>query len=217
MMEANNPQPGKRIPRHFFDREPATVARELIGTYLIKKTADGSLIGGRIIETEAYLATGDPASHSARGQTKRNRSMFERAGTLYVYAIHAKYCMNVSTEAQGIGSAVLIRALEPIWGLDSMRAARGQESIRRLTAGPAMLCQALGITTEQDGIDLMSCRWLGIHAQSSRGFASESSDPGELRVEVSGRIGIRRGAELPLRFHVPRSARGERNRNEKTR
>lgn len=217
MMNTNAPQPGKRIPRRFFERDPATVARELIGTCLIKRSADGSRIGGRIIETEAYLATGDPASHSARGLTKRNRSMFARAGTLYVYAIHAKFCMNVSTEEAGTGSAVLIRAVEPIWGLDVMRAARGQELLRRLTGGPAMLCQALGITTEQDGIDLVTCRWLGIYTDMSGAPEGGASGAEQLRVAVSGRIGVRQGADLPLRFYLEPSARKERNRNEKTR
>lgn len=200
ILETADPKPGKRISRSFFARDPATVARELIGTYLIKKSDEGQRIGGRIVETEAYLATGDPASHSARGPTKRNRSMFARAGTLYVYSIHAKYCLNVSTEVEGIGSAVLIRAIEPIWGLDAMRAARGQDSLRRLTRGPAMLCQALGITTEHDGIDLVGCRWLGIYAISSRGLANGPIALGQARVAVSGRIGISRAAEMPLRF-----------------
>lgn len=175
------------------------MARELIGTLLIKTSADGQRIGGRIVETEAYLATGDPASHSARGPTKRNRSMFARAGTLYVYSIHAKYCLNASTEAEGIGSAVLIRALEPLWGLDAMRRARGQNSVRRLTGGPAMLCQALGVTTEHDGIDLVNCPWLGIYANPNEDHGQP--DSGRTRIAVSGRIGISRGAELPLRFY----------------
>ena len=126
--------------------------------------------------------------------------MFARAGTLYVYSIHAKYCLNVSTEVEGTGSAVLIRAIEPIWGLDAMRAARGQDSLRRLTRGPAMLCQALGITTEHDGIDLVSCRWLGIYAISSRRRANGPIALGQTRVGVSGRIGLGRAAEMPLRF-----------------
>jgi DNA-3-methyladenine glycosylase len=151
---------GRRLTRKFFAREPDQVARDLIGTFLIRYTADGRRLGGKIVETEAYLATGDPASHSVRGKTAWNRTMFAKPGTLYVYSIHAKYCMNVATESEEIGSAVLIRAVQPLWGIQEMSAARRQTDLRKLTRGPAMLCEALGISTVDDGTDLIGCRRL---------------------------------------------------------
>lgn len=188
---------GQRLTRKFFAREPAQVARDLIGTFLIRFTADGRRLGGKIVETEAYLATGDPASHSARGKTARNRSMFAKPGTLYVYSIHARYCMNVATESEGIGSAVLIRAVQPFWGIQEMSAARRQTDMRKLTRGPAMLCEALGISTVDDGTDLIGCRWLVIRGAKQ---SQEQMETG-MQIGCGGRIGISAGVDLPLRFY----------------
>ncbi len=188
---------GQRLTRKFFAREPAQVARDLIGTFLIRFTADGRRLGGKIVETEAYLATGDPASHSARGKTARNRSMFAKPGTLYVYSIHARYCMNVATESEGIGSAVLIRAVQPFWGIQEMSAARRQTDMRKLTRGPAMLCEALGISTVDDGTDLIGCRWLVIREAKQSQVQMEAG----MQIGCGGRIGISAGVDLPLRFY----------------
>lgn len=188
---------GRRLTRKFFAREPDQVARDLIGTFLIRYTADGRRLGGKIVETEAYLATGDPASHSVRGKTARNRSMFAKPGTLYVYSIHAKYCMNVATESEEIGSAVLIRAVQPLWGIQEMSAARRQTDLRKLTRGPAMLCEALGISTVDDGTDLIGCRWLVMRGAEQ---SQEKMRTG-LQVGCGGRIGISAGIDLPLRFY----------------
>lgn len=188
---------GQRLTRKFFAREPAQVARDLIGTFLIRFTADGRRLGGKIVETEAYLATGDPASHSARGKTARNRSMFAKPGTLYVYSIHARYCMNVATESEGIGSAVLIRAVQPFWGIQEMSAARRQTDMRKLTRGPAMLCEALGISTVDDGTDLIGCRWLVIRGAKQ----SQKQMEAGMQIGCGGRIGISAGVDLPLRFY----------------
>lgn len=212
MTEPRPPDSLQKLERRFFDRDPALVARELIGATLLRVTDSGMRLGGRITETEAYLASEDPASHSSRGPTRRNRSMFDRPGTLYVYSIHAKFCMNVATQPEGVGSAVLIRAIEPLWGLDEMRRARGHDDPLRLTRGPAMLCQALGITTRDDGIDLIDCLWLGIHLERDLGQTRTAT---AARIGVSGRVGIRRGCELPLRYfaadnaHVSRRKSGD--------
>ncbi len=187
------PQLINRYRRDFYTRPAAEVARDLLGQSLIRLTENGEILGGKIVETEAYLAQDDPASHSAKGPTRRNRSMFQKPGTLYVYTIHAKYCMNVSTDRSGIGSAVLIRAIEPVWGVAAMAAARGQSDLRRLTRGPAMLCQALGITTAHDGIDLVRSTELTI----TPGDAIAEQD-----IATGPRIGISRAADLPLRFYV---------------
>jgi DNA-3-methyladenine glycosylase len=190
------PQLNNRLPRGFYTRPAAEVARDLLGQSLVRVTDDGALLGGKIVETEAYLAEDDPASHSAKGPTRRNRSMFQQPGTLYVYTIHAKYCMNVSTDRSEIGSAVLIRAIEPLWGIEKMALARGQSDLRRLTRGPAMLCQALGITTAEDGIDLLVSDKLAI-------ISGETI--AESEIAAGPRIGISRAIELPLRFYVSSS------------
>lgn len=197
MAGMNLPRLHNRYRRDFYTRPAAEVARNLLGQSLIRVTERGDVLGGKIVETEAYLAADDPASHSARGLTRRNTSMFEQPGTLYVYTIHAKYCLNVSTDKLGVGSAVLIRAIEPLWGIEEMAIARGQTDLRRLTRGPAMLCQALGVTTADDGLDLVTSDRLAIVPGETVSAAEIATGP---------RIGISRATDLPLRFTVASSA-----------
>ena len=184
------PATRNRLPRAFYDRSPALVARQLLGKALVRRI-DTAWVGGLIVETEAYLATRDAASHSARGKTASNASMFGPPGTLYVYPIHAKHCMNAVTEEQGRGSAVLIRAVEPIWGIDVMQANRGLEDLRRLTRGPAMLCQALQIDREDDGKDLCGDRTILVAA---------SDAPADFKCIATPRIGISQAKHRRLRF-----------------
>ena len=186
-----NPTSGfRRIGRRFFNRDPRVVAPELIGHGLVRKIGD-AVLGGVIVETEAYLSADDLASHSRSGMTRRCQSMFADPGTLYVYSIHAKYCMNVVTQRRGIGSAVLIRALEPMWGIEYMQRHRDQTELHRLTRGPAMLCQALAITTRDDGVDLVSSEDIYLVRLPSTDAETGSGS----------RIGISAGLELPLRFY----------------
>lgn len=140
----------RRVPRAFFDRDTALVARELLGLLLIRRI-DDRLVVGRIVETEAYLGPQDRASHSSRGLTPRNRSMFGPPGHAYVYRIYGiHHCLNFVTEPEGHGAAVLIRALEPISG------------ITHRTCGPGLLCAALGIDRSLDGLPLDTDRlWIG--------------------------------------------------------
>lgn len=181
-----------RLERSFYDRPTAQVACELLGKALLRRV-DGRWIGGRIVETEAYLAGNDPACHANRGMTRSNASMFGPPGTLYVYPIHAKHCLNAVTEPAGVGSAVLIRAIEPMWGIDVMRANRGYDELRRLTRGPGMLCQALQIDRECDGVDLIRSRCVLI---------ARYPDDSEFTVTTSPRIGIRQATEALLRFTI---------------
>jgi DNA-3-methyladenine glycosylase len=137
------------LRREFFARSVHDIAPELIGASLL---FDG--VGGLIVELEAYDQN-DPAAHGFRGQTPRNASMFGGAGHAYVYRSYGvHWCLNFVCEGVGVASAVLIRALEPVEGLETMRARRGVTDDRLLCAGPGRLCQALGITREHDGLPL---------------------------------------------------------------
>lgn len=180
------------LPRSFYDRPTEIVAADLLGKALLRRLG-GKWLGGIIVETEAYLAEHDLASHSARGPTRGNASMFRAPGTLYVYPIHAKHCLNAVTERAGRGAAVLIRAVEPVWGLTPMKRHRSREDLRRLTSGPAMLCQALRIDRDHDGLDLTASGSLRIVALSGHPPAPVRSGP---------RIGIRHDTDLPLRFVI---------------
>ncbi len=181
------------LDRSFYDRPPAQVAGELLGKLLLHSSPLG-LCGGRIVETEAYLAEGDSACHASKGQTRRNASMFGPPGHAYVYSIHAKWCLNAVTETSGYASAVLIRAIEPLFGVELMQARRPLSTPRDLARGPARLCAALDIDKEEDGVDLTGGGKLWIARDDS---ASKPIDVG-----VSSRIGVTSAQELQLRFYV---------------
>ena len=160
---------------------------------MLVRELDGERLVGRIVETEAYHPD-DPASHAFRGPTRRNRAMFGRHLIAYVYFIYgANWCLNVTSEEEGVGAAVLVRALEPLAGLETMRALRGREGLRdrELARGPGNVCRALGIGPDFDGADLETQRDLWL-----------ADDGVVLRVGVSARIGITRAAEHPLRFYA---------------
>jgi DNA-3-methyladenine glycosylase len=167
----------------FFSHDVHAVARALIGcTFLV----DG--VGGRIVEVEAY-APGDPASHSYRGRTSRNATMFGPAGRLYVYRSYGvHWCSNVVCEPDGVGAAVLLRALEPTAGTDEMRRRRRTHDLLLLCAGPGRLTEALGITGAHDG--------LAIEADPFRLFGATE----EVDVITAPRVGISRASELPWRY-----------------
>jgi len=178
--------------RTWFARPPEQVAQELLGMLLIRADSN-SICAGRIVETEAYLAANDPACHAARGPTRKNASMFGPAGHAYVYAIHSRWCMNVVTEREGSGSAVLIRAIEPLAGIERMTARRGMSDPMLLTRGPARLCEALGIDRAFDGWDLTRGETLWL-----------ARDPGRAKqpaaVLRSTRIGVTSAHDLLLRY-----------------
>lgn len=141
-------------------QDAVTVARQLIGWSLYVREEDGALTGGTIAETEAYTAE-DAASHSFRGETPRNRVMFGVAGGVYVYFTYGMHwCVNIVTGTVGDGQAVLIRALRPERGIERMRERRGGRADAELTNGPAKICQALGITGEDNGAQMNEGRFV---------------------------------------------------------
>lgn len=172
--------------------DAATVARRLLGTAILS-TVDGLETRGVIVETEAYTGLEDPASHAhaSKRRTPRNDAMFSACGTLYVYISYGiHHCINVVTGKEGDPAAVLIRALEPVSGLDVMAARRGRE--RDLCNGPGRLAQALGITIQHNYHDLA-----GPPIQLQPGEPLPDAEVG-----TSGRIGVSRAADWPLRFFV---------------
>lgn len=189
------------LARSFFDRDVVRVARDSLGKLLIRVTPEGTAIG-RIVEVEAYRGADDPASHAYRGQTARNASMFGPPGHAYVYAIHSRWCLNVVTGSEGVASAVLVRAIEPLEGIDLMQQRRSVRRraeeracvVRDLARGPARLCEALGIDRALDGWDLTRGRLLWIARGPDAGPAP--------RIVASARIGISAARELQWRFFL---------------
>lgn len=177
----------------FFAQATETVARDLLGCVLVSTTGD-ALTAGRIVETEAYLGAEDPGSHAAtKGITNRNRVMFGPPGVAYVYFTYGNHHMlNVVSEPEGTAGAALIRALEPLAGVDTMTPRRGGRSLGELCSGPGRLTQALGIKLVDNGIPLGTGNIALLSGQRiDEGAAG-----------VSGRIGLSSGHELPLRFFV---------------
>ena len=143
-----------KIARPFYEQSTLQVARQLLGKYLVRKHPDGKTVG-RIVETEAYVGPRDLACHASRGRTARTEIMFGAAGHAYVYFIYGMYyCLNIVTEAADHPSAVLIRALEPVDGIELMEARRRTENQRNLLSGPGKLCQAFAIDKSLNGADM---------------------------------------------------------------
>jgi DNA-3-methyladenine glycosylase len=182
----------KPLPRAFYRRDPRVVAPELLNKILLRD--DGR--AGRIVEVEAYAGAEDPAAHSFRGKTARNATMFGPGGHLYVYFTYGMHwCANAVCGEVGEGHGVLLRALEPLDGLELMLQARNFPTrLRDVASGPGRLAQAMGIDRALDGADLV---------RGDRGIriVSDGMPPPE-RPVAGPRIGIRHGVEHPWRWHV---------------
>ena len=181
------------LPAAFYARETELVARDMLGAILECRTPEG-IASGRIVETEAYLGEDDPACHAAVGRTLRTGPLYGPPGTSYVYFIYGMHwCVNAVTREEGLPSAVLIRALEPLGGIDLMwRRRSAARRLEELTNGPASLCRALGITGVHNGLLLQRPPLLvrrGDHIPDDA-------------VRVTARIGITKAAEWPLRWLV---------------
>lgn len=155
LLEKSSLPNSKPLPLKFYLQDTVTVATELLGKGLFVQSGKNTYLS-EIVEVEAYLGKSDPASHSHRGMTERNRSMFEVGGTAYVYLIYGFYhCVNVVTESKGVGAAVLIRAAKPLWGLKQMQKNRklsGSMQADKLLSGPGKITQALKIDRRFDGL-----------------------------------------------------------------
>lgn len=185
----------ERFDRAWFTRPTVEVARELLGSRLIS-IVDGERTVGRIVEVEAYLGADDPASHAARLRTERVASMSRQPGIAYVYRSYGIHAMlNVVAKPDQETGAILIRAIEPLAGVDLMRARRGLTDERLLGSGPGRLCQAMGITLDDHGVDLITSDRLWLEP-----------GPPPAAIAASGRIGISRGTEHQWRFFEAGSA-----------
>lgn len=172
-----------RLSRDFYTREPDEVARDLLGTRLVRVTTEGTRIG-RIVETEAYRGTCDPASHAYRGRTDRNLPMFGPPGHVYIYFIYGMHWMfNISAHTDSTPGAILIRALEPVEGVDLMRRSRHGQQGRHLTNGPAKLAQAMSIDASLNDLDLCASDSLYLIEGSPRKDEVVATGP---RIRVSG-------------------------------
>jgi DNA-3-methyladenine glycosylase len=181
------------LPRGFYDRETEIVARDMLGTVLECETSEG-FASGIIVETEAYLGEHDPACHAAAGRTLRTEPLYGPPGTSYVYFIYGMYwCFNAVTREEGLPSAVLVRALEPLDGISLMH--RRRPRIKKdtdLTNGPGKLCTALGIVGGMSGKSLQR-----------KPIVMRDGEPGsDDRGEITTRIGITRSADWPLRWTI---------------
>jgi DNA-3-methyladenine glycosylase len=180
-----------RLRRRDLPVDTIELARFLIGKMLVHGLR-GRRTSGRIVETEAY-PVGDPAGHAFRGKTQRNASLYLARGHAYVYFIYGMYyCLNVSSERPGVGAGVLLRALEPIEGIDLMKQRRSSPSLRDLARGPGRLTLAMAIDLRNDGVDLCTdpALWLGVSDSEYRGVVSATT-----------RIGLSRERSRAWRFY----------------
>jgi DNA-3-methyladenine glycosylase len=198
------------LPLSFFARPTLRVARDLVGSVLTAGV-NGVSVRGRIVEVEAYLGRDDPASHAARGPTGRSAIMFGPPGVAYVYFIYGMHhCLNVVTEPEGTAGAILIRALQPLAGLETMTRRRtgsrtAQGCVRRVRSrelcnGPGKLCQALGIDRSWNTLSFLAGQGSGTAQGSGHWLALEAGQSPAPRILETPRIGIRKAAARPYRF-----------------
>jgi len=179
----------KILKRSFYSRDPSTVARELLGKILVREV-EGICLKGKIVETEAYYGEDDPASRAYKGKKKYNSLMWSSPGFAFIYMVHANWLFNIVSHEKDKVGAVLIRALEPLEGIEFMRNER--KSRVNLTNGPGRLTKALRITKELNGIDV---------TRKGPIYVLNAPLPEEIR--SSHRIGVRKDLRKKLRFFIP--------------
>ena len=181
------------LEKKFFKRDSEDVAKELLGKSLVHEAGDVK-VSGKIVEVEAYYGDGkDPASHAFKGKTKRNKVMFDTYGCAYVYLCYGMHeLFNITTNPIDSPGAVLIRALEPLEGIELMKKRRNIDNLRELTSGPGKVTQALNITRDYNGLDL------------SKGnlYVEKPEENQSFEIETSRRIGIPEDVDMGLRFYI---------------
>ena len=184
------------LPYSFYRQDTVSVAKGLLGKVMLFEGA-GQPLTGRVVETEAYLGLEDPACHSATGRSSRNSVMFGPSGHAYIYLIYGMHlCFNVTTGQGNSPEAVLLRAIEPLEGIEKMRENRGQDNIFNLCSGPGKLVQAMGIDKSLNGTSVVEGPVKFIEAPGGQPFA----------IVETTRIGISKAADWPLRFYISGSA-----------
>jgi len=185
----------RKLLRSFYNRPTLDVAQNLLGKLIVWDCSRGRL-AARIVEVEAYVGEDDPACHAAVGPTARNQVMYGRPGFSYVYFIYGMYhCFNIVTERKGFPAAVLLRAAEPVEGLEVMRQNSPRSRTATILSGPGKFCRAFGLTVKHSGVDLT-----GDLIYLCDAPASESD------VVVTRRVGINKGVDLPYRFFLDGSS-----------
>jgi len=177
------------LPKKFYARDPAIVAKEILGCILVKK--EHNPLKGKIVETEAYYGLSDPASRAFKGKMNHNKWMWGEAGTLFIYMVHGNWLLNIITERKGTPSGILIRAVEPIDGMEEMKKRRNVE-IKNLTSGPGKLTKSFGITKQHNGIK--------VYDPSSEIVVEKGEKPS--KIKTSRRIGVKEDLPQHLRFYI---------------
>lgn len=181
------------LSRQFYERDTARVAQDLLGKILFHHSQEEPF-SGRIVETEAYYGEDDPASRASEKRTKINKIMWEKGGLSLVYMVHGNWLFNATTEGEKIPGAVLIRALEPLEGIDIMKNRREKKKITELTSGPGKLTQALNISKKHHGEDLVKSDKIYI--------SSPEKSEEDIQIETSHRIGVTEDLDRELRFYI---------------
>ena len=180
-----------KLPRSFYNRPTLEVARDLLGKRIVFKSNEAGL-SAKIVEVEAYVGEDDPACHAAPGLTKRNEVMYGKPGFSYIYFVYGMYyCFNIVTERKGFPAAVLLRAAEPVDGLEIMRRRSSKRKAETILSGPGKFCRAFGLTAEHSGTDLTS----------NTLYVCEGIDQVE-EIVITTRVGINKGVERPYRFYL---------------
>lgn len=205
LLQSQTNLPWSVPPRDFYERDTTEATKALLGCLLVhvikpaNKNAPPLVLGGRIVEVEAYIGENDPACHAARGRTTATDPLYRRGGTAYVYLIYGMYdCVNAVAHPTGTPGAALIRAIEPMFGIDEMLARRAlpQGKLKDLCSGPGKLCRALGIDRKLNGADLTAGPLFILQP------AAPPPDAPPLAIQSGPRIGIVKAADWPLRFWI---------------
>jgi DNA-3-methyladenine glycosylase len=180
------------LSKDFYERNPATVAQELLGKILTRRM-NFTILSGKIVETEAYYGEKDPASRAYKGRKRFNELMFLDVGRTFIYMVHGNWLLNIVAHVEGGVGAVLIRALEPLEGVEDMSKNRKVENLCELTSGPGKLTKALAITKDLNGID--------VTRTDSELFVAEGKN-GDFQIGTSHRIGVKADLPQDLRFFI---------------